>query len=309
MKTLFVTCTTLALASLAMGATQTIDGLAIDFATWGVASIAVQDTNTNFGNDDNELNQLFVDSDSDNVYIGIPGNLDDNNALTVFIDSIAGAGSHPLATDPGVGVACRGEYPRILRYYNGATISDPNSPIGPDYALTISVGKFPGQSDSQLVMACDLTDLSDLSVTVLGIGVVDGGNGLLTGASGVEIAIDMSNTAGVGGWFTPDGETPAQTGDDPLTADTGIEIAIPRDLIGLDVAAPTVVNFFVYLTNNAQSDEGIPGPCGLAAYGSNQALPGLAGWDNMMGFNGDTVLLDLSGNPIPNVATTTIPGN
>ena len=310
MRTLIVTCTTLALASFAFGATQTIDGAGVDATTWGIASLAIQDTNTQFGNNINEICQLFVDSDSNNLYIGMPGNMSDNNALVVWIDTDLGTGSHPLATYPGPGVACQGEYPRILRYYEGARLSDPNLPaiITPDYALVISVGAFPGQSTSQLVMACDLVDLNTLDVTVLGIGALDSGNGILTGDSGVEIAIDRSNAAGVGEWFTPGGETPALTLDDPTSAVTGIEISIPRALVGLDDAFPDTVGLFAYITNNAQDDAGIPGPCGAAAYGSNQALPGLAGWGNMAGFNGDTVILDLSLNPGLNVATTVIPG-
>lgn len=310
MKTLFATITMISLAGAALAASQVIDGENIDPTTWGVPSIAVQDTNTQFANNYNELNQLFVDSDNDMVYMGIPGNLADNNALTVFIDINPATGSHPLATEPGAGVPCVGEYPRILRYFEGATLSDPNLPavFTPDYALTVSVGSFPGQSTSQLVYACDLTDLSTFDVTVLGIGAADSGNGLLTGSSGVQIALNDSNTGGVGEWFTPGGETPAQTGDDPTDADTGIEIAIPRALIGLNVATPTEVSIFAYITNNAQSDEGIPGICGRAAYGSNQALPGLAGWGNMAAFNGDTVILDISTNPGQNFVATIIPG-
>ncbi len=310
MRTLFATITTVTLAGAVLGAQQDIDGINIDLSTWGVPSIAVQDTNTQFGDGENELNQLFVDSDNDMIYLGIPGNLADNNALTIFIDTDLATGSHPLETEPSGGVPCVGAYPRILRYFEGTTLSDPELPavFTPDHALTISVGTFPGQSASQLVYACDLTDLSTFDVTVLGIGAADSGNGLLTGASGAQIALNNDNTTGVGAWFTPDGETPAQTGDDPTDTSTGIEIGIPRALLGLDVATPTDVTLLAYITNNAQSDEGIPGVCGRAAYGSNQALPGLAGWGNMAAFNGSTVILDLSANPLPNFAMTVIPG-
>ncbi len=307
MRALFGTLTAVLLVASASAATQTIDGANIDSATWGVASVAIQDTNTWFGNNFNELDQLFVDADSGNVFLGIPGNLADNNALTIFIDTDPATGSHPLATAPDPNVPCVGAYPRILRYFDGALLSDPNLPpvFTPDYALTISVGKFPGQSDTQLVMACDLTNLNTGEVTVLGIGAVDSGNGLLTGDSGVEIAIDDTNVDGVGEYFTPGGETPDLTGDDPTTATTGIEIAIPRTMI--DVSSGQTVSFFAYITNNAQDDAGIGGPCGAAAYGSNQALPGLAGWGNMAGFNGDTVVLDLSANPGDNFVAVTIP--
>ena len=180
--------------------------------------------------------------------------------------------------------------------------------------MTISVGIFPGQSTSQLVYACDLTDLNTLEVNVLGIGAAGSGNGLLTGDSGVEIALNNENVDGVGEYFTPDGETPAQTGDDPTDTNTGIEIAIPRALLGLDVANPTDVTIFAYVSDNATGGDSWPGICGLRAYGSNQALPGLAGWGNMAEFNGveppdeGSKVLDLSGNPGLNYAFTVIPG-
>ena len=325
MKRLAAAVTMISMAVLAIAATQVIDGAGIDAATWGVASIAVQDTNTQFGDNLNELNQMFVDSDNDNVYIGLTGNLWDNNHLAILIDTNLGTGDHPLATEPGAGVPCVGEYPKVLRYYNEAVLSDPNAApeFTPDYALTISVGIFPGQSTGQFVYACDLTDLNAMDlvdgVKVLGIGAADTANGLLTGDAGVEIAIDNSNIGGVGGWFTPDGETPGLTGNDPTDTATGIEIAIPRALIGLDVGTATDVSLFAYISDNATGGDSFPGVCGLRAYGSNQALPGLAGWGNLAEFNGIKELdpndpndpgkeLDLSGNPGSNYVTTTIPG-
>ncbi len=282
-------------------AQPTIDGLQIDTGHWG-ASFDIQDTNTGFGDNYNELDQLFYTYDGDNIYVGIPGNLADNNALSIFFDTDFISGSHPLDTAPDPNVPCVGHYPRILRYFQGAAI-DPTAVFAPDYALTISVGKFPGQSDTQLVYACDLTNLNTGEVTVLGIGAAGTGNGLLTGDSGAEIAIDNSNADGVGAW-DPNFPTPADSGDDPATATSGIEIAIPRALLGLTQAQDFY--FFAYITNNAQSDEGIGGPCGRAAYGSNQALPGLAGWGNMMAFNGDTVVLDISANPGPAYITLSV---
>ncbi len=287
--------------SVAAFAQPVIDGLLIDTANWGL-SYDIQDTNTGFGDNYNELDQLFYVYDANNIYLGIPGNLADNNALTIFFDTDALAGSHPLATAPDPNVPCVGFYPRILRYFQGASI-DPAAVFTPDYALTISVGKFPGQSDTLLVYACDLTNLNTGEVTVLGIGAVGTGNGLLTGNSGVEIAIDNSNADGVGPW-DPNFPTPADSGHDPTSATTGIEISIPRAMLGLTQAQDFYV--FAYITNNAQSDEGIGGPCGRAAYGSNQALPGLGGWGNMAAFNGDTVLLDISANPGPAYITLTV---
>jgi hypothetical protein len=332
MKTLLATVAVLSLAVLAIAATQVIDGANIDSTTWGVASIAVQDTNTGFGDNYNELNQMFVDSDADNVYVGLTGNLADNNHLAILIDTDVATGNHPVVTEPDpINVPCVGVYPKVLRYYNAAILSDPNAPaiFTPDYALTISVGIFPGQDPDQLVYACDLVDLNspDLvdGVTVLGIGAAQTGNGLLTGASGTEVALDNSNTVGVGEWsYDPNDPNdhrfpnPAY-GEDPTEPTTGIEIAIPRALIGLDVPTQTDVSFFAFISDNATSGYTFPGVCNLRAWGSNQAMPGLAGWGNMMEFNGIAVTdpndpndpgkpLDLSANPGLNYATTVVPG-
>lgn len=286
MRSLLVTTTALGLAAIAAAATPAIDGLGITDANWGGPSLAVQDTNTRFGNNFNELNQLYVTSDDDNVYIGIPGNIADNNALTIFIDTNGGSGSNVLSTEPGGG--CPGTVPTLLRLYNGTTLE---AGFTPNYALTISVGIFPGQSTSQLVFAADLTNLGTLANVSLGIGAVGSGNGLLTGTSGVEIAIDNSNTAGVGEWFTPGGETPAQTGDNPLSATTGYELAIPRSQLGL--SGTTDVCFFAYISNNGQ--DGGAGVCnGRAAYGSNQGLPGLVGSDNLANFDGALSFLNFN---------------
>lgn len=324
----------ISLAVLAIAASQVIDGSNINTANWGIGtSVALQDTNTAFGNNYNELNQMFVDSDNDNVYIGLTGNLADNNCLALLIDINVAAGNHPLVTEPDPNnVPCVGVYPKVLRYYNAAILSDPNLPavFTPDYALTVSVGIFPGQDPNQLVYACELVDLNDpnlvAGLTVFGIGAADTGDGLLTGDLGVEIALNNDNTVGVGDWsFDPNDPNndhrfpnPLQ-GEDPNQPTTGIEMSIPRALIGLDGPMPTEVSFFAFISDNATSGWTYPAVCNLRAWGSNQAMPGLFGWGNMMEFNGIPVSdpndpndpgkpLQISANPGLNCATKIIPG-
>jgi hypothetical protein len=287
MKSLFVTITAVSLAGMAFASTPIIDGINIDPVTWGVASVAIQDTNTHFGDNQNELNQMFVTADDDNVYIGLTGNLADNNALTIFLDTDITAGSNPLSIQPDPSVPCVGAFPRLLRYYHNTLME---ATFAPDYALTISVGIFPGQSTSQLVYACDLTNLNTLEVTVLGIGAGDSGNGLLTGDSGVEVALDNSNDAGVGDWEVRPQPDPGQ-GEDPTEPTTGIEIAIPRALLGLTGPTGVDVGFFPFISDNAGGSED-PGPCGQRAWGSNQGFGGFVGSDNLGLFNGDTTTLD-----------------
>lgn len=298
-RILRISALTAAVGGLAWAA-QTIDGLNITAATWGVSSVAVQDTNTRFGNNYNELNQLFIDADSDNIYIGIPGNLADNNAVTLFIDTDGAAGSSTLATEPGG--PCPGGVPTLLREYTNSVLE---AGFTPNYSLLVSVGAFPGQGFDPLVFAADLTNLNTLSNVVVGIGALNSGNGDVTGTSGIQIAIDTSNTAGVGDW-DPNRPTPADSGDDPTSAETGIEIAIPRALLGLTSSSPTDVSFFAYISNNAQ--DGGDGACFRRGYGSNQGLPGLMGSDNLAGFSGVSSTLNFQTVPGTQFVTVTIPG-
>lgn len=276
----FLVCTfTVVAVGLAGATTPTIDGLniAADFAS---APITSQDTNTQFGDNENELNEMFVTSDTGNMYIGLTGNLADNNALLIFIDTnpTTGPGS-VLSTDPAV--PCPGTVPTVLRMLSGTTF---DNDFQPDYCLLVSVGKFPGHSDWQLVMACDLTNLNTLANTNLGIGTVSSrpgtptpvGSGLLTGNSGVKIAIDDRNSAGVVDYGIAPNANPA----DPPTALSGIEIGIPKGLLGL--ATNNNVRIQALITNNAQGGGG--GPCFRGGFASNQNLPGVAGAANLGSF-------------------------
>jgi len=302
-RIILVTLSGLLAAGLVVAATQTIDGANITQAVWGVAPVAEQDTNTRFGDNFNELNLFFIDSDNDNVYLGIPGNIADNNALTIFIDTDAG-GSNVLNTEPGGG--CPGSVPTLIRIYNDTVLE---TGLAPEYALLISVGIFPGQSTSQLVFASDLTNLNTLANVSLGIAAVGDASGNLTGTPvhGVRIAINNTNGAGVRAW---DPNQPCADPADPETATTGYEVAIPRSLLGLTGQTARNVSFFAYISNNGQ--DSLDGVCfGRAAYGSNQGLPGLACADNLALFSGVSEVLDFTdpnSAPGTQVVTVSIPG-
>jgi hypothetical protein len=302
MRSLFLTFAAVSLAGLALADPPVIDGIEIDAAHWNGPAVAIQDTNTHFGDNFNELDQMFVDSDDDNIYIGLTGNLWDNNALTIFLDVDDMAGNNPLSIQPPPEIPCVGEFPRLLRYYHGTTL---DAGFTPDYGLTISVGIFPGQSGGQFVYACDLTDLNTLDVTILGLGAADTGDGSLTQNMGIEVALDNSNTGGVGNW--DEGATPGDTGNDPTDATTGIEVLIPRGMIGLDQQTPTEIRIFPFISDNATGTEN-PGACGLRAWGSNQGLNGFAGADNLGLFNGADTTLDFTAVANVNYVAVVIPG-
>ncbi len=304
MRTFLTTIGLAAFASCALAGTQVIDGANISQATWGTAPSATQDTNTQFGDNANELNTMFLDSDSSNVYIGLSGNISDGftagNVLVVLIDTNAASGSTTIATEPGGG--CPSSVPRVLRYWDGATF---DAGFTPDYALTMCIGIFPGQS-RDLVYTVDLTRLSDLNNVVAGLGAVNNGNGTLTGTSGIQVALNNSNTAGVGGWFTPGGETPILTGNDPLTSTTGWEIAIPKSQLGIGGSA--TVGVFAFVSNGANDDSGaFNGVCNRHAFASNQGLPGLGGVGNLAQYNGAANVLNFAGIAGNQFATKVLP--
>lgn len=267
----------------------TIDGSSISAANWG-AGLVVQDTNTQFGVNSNEMDQLFVTSDANNIYIGITGNIADNNAIALFFDTVAQAPNPAgeIITTTNVGMPCpAGPVPTLIQMYSG-TKFDPG--FNPEYALLLSVGTFPGQSLQQLVFTADLVNIPALTTNVLGIGAIGTGNGNLTGNSGAAVAIDNSNVAGVNGWCDralPDPNNPincAGRNADPVAAaavTTGVEIKLPKSL--LNISGATTIRVFAMLTNNAQG--GGAGPCGREGYASNQALPGLTGFGNLASFN------------------------
>ncbi|HEB61103.1 MAG TPA: hypothetical protein ENJ06_04690 [Phycisphaeraceae bacterium] len=265
-------------------------------------AVVTQDTNTQFGDNFNEMNQMFVDSDADNIYIAITGNLADNNAIVLWIDTTPTTGSNVVASDPGG--ACPGDIPTLIRMYSGTTM-EPG--FSPNYALLVSVGSFPGQGFDHLVMACDLTDLDSMTNTPLGLGILDSGSGVLslTDSTGVEIALDNSNTGGVGDYN--DSAFPGDTGNDPTDAVTGLEISIPRSALGLTGPTPQNVGLFAFLTNNAQG--GGDGPCFREGYASNQGLPGITGWGNLASFCPTCAFqLDFEAAPNTNFVLVTIPG-
>lgn len=266
----------------ALATTPTIDGVDIDVAHWG-ASVAVQDTNTWFGDNYNEMDQLFIASDATYLYIGIPGNIADNNAVTLFLDTTAGGDPNKevLSTNPAV--PCPGTIPTIVRMLSGTRF---DAGFQPNWALEISVGIFPGQSTSQLVYSCDLTNIAAGSAEPLGIGAVNSGSGdlTLTATTGIKVALNNTNIAGVGDYNN--GALPGDTGNDPTSAVTGYEIRIPKAKLGMSNGQ--TIRVFGYLSNNAP--DGGAGPCGRSGYGSNQALPGLGGAGNLATFNTVTTL-------------------
>lgn len=206
--------------------------------------IATQDTPTTFGNNSNELNQMFVSREDDGVRIGLTGNLNtDGTALVILIDGKSG-GQTQLAVQnqpsPPAGLAeltgtgfDAGFEPEAMFFVNAF-----GSSIYVDQlALT------PGTS----------------AKTYRGRGTVNIGNGALEGGTnngGVQFALNNTNTAGV----------TSSSAANAASATTGAELFISYDYLGLDTphCGDLQVAAFISGTNGSVSSQWLPGIGGVA---------------------------------------------
>jgi hypothetical protein len=184
----------------------TVDGT-LDAGVYG-AALALQTNRTGFGDNTdatptvangNELDGAYAVISGGNLYLMLTGNqATDFTKIEVFIDSVAGGYNQLLETDTFPNV----DFDSLARLKGNSSVGV--GAIGPglkfdaafsaDYYLTWGSGGAP---------ASHFPNFADLVTTTggyLGSCVTGGGNGILAGGtnpSGIEIAIDDSNIAGV----------------------------------------------------------------------------------------------------------------
>jgi subtilisin-like proprotein convertase family protein len=206
-----------------------------------------------------ELDQLFIQNDVDNLYVGVTGNLESNgNGYIIFLQTGAG-GSNPVNTNIS-------PLPTILRNINGDTL---DAAITPNWAVVMT--RAGGTYSAQLV---DLTDVTAPgTMTALTLQNTIGANTFFG---------DNSNSAGVNSNFTSDPPAPPLPPicpDDPVqqainaaTASRGVQFAISRASIGVTGpgADGTAIKVSVVCV-------------GGSGYWSNQTLPSLGGCQRNLG--------------------------
>jgi hypothetical protein len=243
-------------------AVPTVDGMDIP-SDFGPA-VATQRFQTNFGNDESgnqfgngsELNALHITNDADYLYIGIPGNLENNgNGMAIFLDVDEGAsGASLLFTKDifGDGSTVEG-LPRFFGGDNGGGVGYNDVTFDNGFAPNIMMGLSGGSPLGSQTLTYYLVnwvvlgdsvggvtpDSINHQTTVLGLMVAGdsdahGADGTLStfwpdsDNLGILASADNSNVLGVDGgnglWTT-----------DPATATTGFEFAIPLSLLGLGV--------------------------------------------------------------------------
>ncbi len=215
------------------------DGLEIDGildAGYG-APISIQGVNTSFGDNDNpdsaqsfgsEIDAAYATVVDGRLHVMLTGNLQDNfNKLVIFIDASDG-GQQTLRTD-NVDVDFNG-----LNRMGGNIFSGPgltfDEGFAPDYFLSFSTNTDSDPAGTGLTTinasaAQLLTDGGGLGGYVGNSNDNPNGSGGILSDTGIEIAIDNSNIAGVLG-----GEDEADQ-KAASAVQTGMEFALPLGLL------------------------------------------------------------------------------
>ena len=250
-------------------AAPTLDGTRD--AAYGSA-LAVQTVETEFGDNFSELNAGYAVVEGGTLYLILTGNMEGNfNKLNIFIDSVPG-GENVITNDTSNG----GNNPTNDGWagkYAGFTF---DAGFAADYLLINRRGG--GQFDF------DFNSVGNASV-VEASGSIFGGSptgvNASVGASGIGVAFDNSNVAGILGGSGAADQTAAQA------VTTGLELAIPLAAIGNPGLGSTIK--ISAMINGSNHD-----------YLSNQFLGGLPagqgnlGGDGAGGFNGTVGQINLN---------------
>ncbi|MCB2154513.1 hypothetical protein KQI84_06475 [bacterium] len=206
--------------------TPTIDGDLSDLLGQG----HLQTNTTDWGDNDSEIDQLFVNVDGDSIVFGIAGNLGEDEAVTFFLDTGAG-GTYFLNGQYGTTYLNFSSNPILLHV-----------DLRPDYLLSI-------RRTSGGIYEVHLFDMNSGTGVTLGFSSQTAFD--LTG--GGRFAIDNSNTGGVTNRY-------ANQVLDAENVLTGIELRIPAASIGVE--AGEQIGLAAALMNGSSpqfSNQTIPG--------------------------------------------------
>jgi len=205
-----------------------------------------------------ELDQMFVQNDANNLYIGLTSNVEGNgNSHVIFLDTVAGTGSNVLATNI-VG------FPGALKALDGDIL---DVGFDPDYAIVVD--RSGGIFTAQLV---DLVNTVPFSVVPL----------TFTTTIGPDTYVgDNSNALGVNDVPADDTTVPGPGPEtqqvlNAQTAIAGVMFSLDRASIGSPAASAVIQISAVHVSNNG--------------FWSNQTLPGLGGGVANLGFGADLSL-------------------
>lgn len=238
----------------------------------GYTLAATQSVETQFGDNFSELNAAWAKIDGGVLYLTLTGNLESNfNKLNIFIDSVAG-GENVISLPFGSGGNNPGN-DNWANKYAGFTF---DAGFEADYLMINRRGGSQYDFDFSSVGNPGTVEVSG---NIYG-GSTQGVNASV-GASGIGVAFDNSNGAGIGGTNGAANQAAAQA------VQTGLELAIPLSAIGNPGAGDCIK--ISAMINGSNHD-----------YLSNQFLGGLPapqgnlGGDGAGGFNGTVGNINLA---------------
>lgn len=230
------------------------------------SAAGVQGVETQFGDNQSELDAAYGVIQGGRLYLTLTGNLEANfNKLEIFIDSRAGGS---LVYNAGNATQDGGRCNNM----NGLVFDAGANPFLPDYHLFARHGND-GAIDRFDIDYAEMGTPNFSQYNDLFNGALNGVGSTGTGANGspIEVGMDNSNVAGVAGG------TNAANQADALAVQTGLELSIALSDLGNPAGAIRIMAF----VNNGDHN-----------YLSNQFLNPLAapqgnlGGDGMGGFNG-----------------------
>lgn len=218
------------LASSAAHGQITIDGS--KDAGYG-AALAVQTVQTQFGDDTgagggSELDAAYATIEGGNLNLLLTGNLESNfNKLNIFIDSVVG-GQNVIGPD----IANGGVNPtndNWAQAHNGLTF---DTGFEPDFLVIARNGDFGGPRFDFDFNSVGNDGTVESSVDLFG-GTAEG-SAVGIGASGLSVAFDNSNIAGIAGGTLAADATAAEA------VNTGLELSIPLSALGSPAVGSTI---------------------------------------------------------------------
>ncbi|MBN2512897.1 MAG: hypothetical protein JXB18_08175 [Sedimentisphaerales bacterium] len=238
------------------------------------SAAAVQTVQTQFGDNNSELDAAYATVEGGILYLMLTGNLENNfNRLNIFIDSQAG-GQNVIQNNANNG----GNNPENDNWAGKHAGMTFDTGFEADYMLSLRNGNFSGNrfDIDYAVVGGGLGNF--LAATDIFGGTTTGSNASAL-ANGIGVAFNNSNAAGILGGTGAANQAAA------LTVTTGIELAIPLSAIG----NPNTVFKISAMINGSNHD-----------YLSNQFLGGLPagtgnlGGDGAGGFTGSLSGIDLN---------------
>jgi hypothetical protein len=245
------------------------------------AARAVQTVNTQFGDNLSELNAAYAQIDDGVLYLMLTGQVENNyNKLNVFIDSVVG-GQNLLQADANSG----GNNPVNSGWADKHAGMIFDTGFEADYLLILRNGVFVGpEFNIDYAILGGGTSASESAFDVFG-GSFTGSNANALSGTGIGVAYDNSNTAGVSSGTGAANQVAA------AAVTTGIELAIPLSALGnpdpQDILVSVMVNGIShdYLSN--QFLGGLTPPRGNLVGDGNGTFTGNLSGIDLNNFSGD----------------------